>query len=353
MDPTALQLVWFLLIALMFTVYFVVDGMDFGTVIAMPFLDRGDERRRRQILNTIYPIWDGNQVWLIVAGASLFAAFPEWYASLFSGFYLAMLLILVTMIVRIVSFKYRNQVDTDRWRKLWDVLLMIGSWAPAFLWGVVMANIVRGVAMTADHAVTTSLLGLLNPYALLGGLTFVAAFALHGCAWLTMRTAGEVRARARVLGLRIAPVVVLVAAAFLLWTQLSRGAAWTWAPLGVAALALVAGIVLLRAGRDGLSFAATSLAIVGTAVTMFGSLFPDVLPATNDAAHSLTIANASSSPATLTVMLVAVAIILPLTIAYQSWGYWVTRHRTTEEDQPTSSGLLLNTVRESMAKNFG
>lgn len=347
MAPETLQIIWFVLIAVMFTAYFVLDGHNFGTGMIFPIL-ADDDRERRQILATILPLWDGNQVWVIFAGASIFAAFPEWYASLFSGygFYLALLLILVVLIVRVCAFKYRDKVISARWKRGWDRALMAGSYGPALLWGIAFANIVRGVVINDEKYVETGLLGLLNPYGLLGGLTFVLVFMLHGASWTALRTAGPVRERARRFGMRVAPFTIVDGAAYLVWTQVAMGGtAWTWVPLVLAAVALVLAAVWLRTAREVASFAATSVAIVATTAVLFGSLFPYLLPAVNDPANSLTIYNASSTPYVLAVMGVAVILFVPVVLAYQAWAYWVFRHRVTPENVEAQPAGLIPRVR--------
>ncbi len=328
MEPTALQTTWFVLITFLFIGYFVLEGFDFGVGMNSLALGRGDAERRGEIIETVGPIWDGNQVWVIVGGASIFAAFPEWYASLFSGFYLALLLLLLVLIARVCAFKYRAKSADRRWLRAWDTVHAIGGFAPALLWGVAFANIVRGVDIDASKHVSTSLLGLLNPFGLLGGVVFVLLFWTHGSAYLAGKTEGSIRTDAnRMVGLLIWPTIV-AGAAFLIWNQLANArTGLTWIPLVIAALALLAVVVLHRAGHEVGTFLATSVAIMAAGVQMFGGLFPDVLPAHNAAANSLTVMNASSSAPTLTVMLIAVCVFMPIVLAYQIWAYWVFRAR--------------------------
>src|ERR1035438_6390776 len=229
----ALTTFWFILIAVLWTGYFVLEGFDFGVGILLPFLGR-DDTDRRAMINTIGPVWDGNEVWLLTAGGATFAAFPLWYASLSSGFYLALLLILVALIIRGVSFEFRGKVGTDRWRRGWDRAIFWGSALPALLWGVAFANIVRGVPMNAGHVVTGNLLTLLNPYGLLGGLATLTLFALHGAIFLALKTAGEVRYRASTIALRLGPAVVLLAAGFLVASQVAHGKPGTDLPAALA-----------------------------------------------------------------------------------------------------------------------
>ncbi|WP_072687084.1 cytochrome d ubiquinol oxidase subunit II [Rhodococcus marinonascens] len=338
-----LQQIWFILIAVFFIGYFLLEGFDFGVGMLMPVLGRrkdpkGDTRRR-VVLNTIGPVWDGNEVWLITGGGALFAAFPEWYATLFSGFYLPLLIILVALIVRVCAIEYRGKIDDDRWRRRCDWGIVFGSWVPAVLWGVAFANIVRGVDIDADKQVTASFFDLLNPYALLGGLTTALVFALHGAVFLALKTADEVRADAVALASRLAVPAIPVAGGFVLWTQLAYGKGWTWILVVAAAAALLGVVALTRAEREGWAFLFTSVAVVGTVALLFGSLFPNVMPSTLDAAYSLTIENASSSHYTLTVMTWAAAFLTPVVLIYQGWTYWVFRQRISTKHIPPSIGL--------------
>jgi cytochrome d ubiquinol oxidase subunit II len=325
-----LSTVWFALIALLWIGYFVLEGFDFGVGMLLPVLGR-DETDRRIVINSIGPIWDGNEVYLLVAGGATFAAFPEWYASLFSGFYLALLIILVALIVRGVAFEYRGKVDTDRWRRHWDRALVFGSAVPALLWGVAFANIVRGVPLDASHRFTGTLFTLLNPYALLGGLTTLSLFALHGAVFLALKTEGEINGRARSLALRLAPVTVLLAAAFLLVTELTMGRPVTYLTAALAACALLGAVAATWRGREGWAFTATATTIVLAVVTLFANLYPNVLPSTTSAANSLTVHNASSTPYTLWVMTVVALCATPIVLAYQAWTFWVFRKRLSRD----------------------
>jgi cytochrome d ubiquinol oxidase subunit II len=291
-----------------------------------------DDTDRRVLINTIGPVWDGNEVWLLTAGGATFAAFPEWYASLFSGFYLPLLLILVSLIVRGVAFEFRGKIDSDRWRRNWDRAIFWGSAVPALLWGVAFANIVRGVPLDAGHHFTGTLFTLLNPYGLLGGLTTLGVFTLHGAVFLALKTTGELRDRAlSLIGVLSAPVV-LIAAGFLFWTQVSYGRVEVWPVTIIAAVALLAGIVAARAGREGWAFLGTALATVFTVVMLFGSLWPNVMPSSTAAANSLTVHNASSSAYTLGVMTWVAVVFTPIVLAYQAWTYWVFRRRISRSD---------------------
>jgi cytochrome d ubiquinol oxidase subunit II len=335
----ALTDIWFLLIAVLWTGYFVLEGFDFGVGMLLRVLSR-DNTDRRVLINTIGPVWDGNEVWLLVAGGATFAAFPLWYASLFSGFYLALLVILVALIIRGVAFEFRGKIDSDRWRRGWDIAIMTGSAVPALLWGVAFGNIVRGVPLDADHNFTGTFFTLLNPYALLGGLTTLSVFAFHGAVFVALKTEGEVRTRAKALTLPLGGAAIVLGAAFLLWTQFAHGTGWTWAPVVVAAGALIAAVATARTGREGWAFAGTALTIVATTVALFGALYPDVLPASNDAANSLTTTNASSTPYTLEIMTWVAVIFTPVVLAYQAWTYWVFRRRVSRTHIPASQGLV-------------
>jgi cytochrome bd ubiquinol oxidase subunit II len=333
---------WFALIAVLWIGYFVLEGFDFGVGILLPVLGR-DNADRRLMINTIGPVWDGNEVWLLTAGGATFAAFPLWYASLFSGFYLALLLILVALIVRGVCFEFRGKVDSPRWRARWDAAIFAGSALPAVLWGVAFANIVRGVPLNASHVYTGNLLTLLNWYGLLGGLVTLTLFALHGAIFLALKTEGPLRLRARALAVRIAVVTVPLAAAFLIVSQVSHGKAWTDVTAAVAAVALLAAVGAAARGREGWAFLGTAVTLAFAVVTLFGDLYPYVLPSTTAAAYGLTVTNASSSHYTLTVMTWVAVIFTPVVLAYQGWTYWVFRQRLTHADVGSEPGTPVRT----------
>jgi cytochrome d ubiquinol oxidase subunit II len=298
-----------------------------------------DDAGRRAVISTIGPLWDGNEVWLVVAGAAMFAAFPGWYASLFSGFYLALLVILVALIVRGVAFEFRGKIDSDRWRANWDRAIIFGSSAPALLWGVAFANIVHGVPLDSHHNYTGTFVTLLNPYALLGGLTTLVLFTLHGAAFLSLRTTGEVRDRSRAIAKRLGLAAVPVAGSFLVWTQLSLGDGWTVGPAVLAAIALVAAVGLVSRGREGWAFVCTAATVKLAVLTLFVALYPNVLPSTTDPAGTLTTLNASSTPYTLTIMTWVAVVFTPIVLLYQAWSYWVFRARIGRADIPGWAGL--------------
>ncbi|MGZ4624962.1 MAG: cytochrome d ubiquinol oxidase subunit II [Kineosporiaceae bacterium] len=333
-----LTTVWFVLIAVLWTGYLVLEGFDFGVGMLLPVIGRTDTERR-VLVNAIGPVWDGNEVWLLVAGGATFAAFPDWYATLFSGFYLPLLLILVGLILRGVAFEYRGKIDSVRWRRAWDAAIVVGSFVPSLLWGVAFANIVAGVPINAQKQYTGTLFTLLNPYGLLGGLTTLLLFAVHGALFLALKTRDEVHERALRVAVRLSVPTIVVAGTFAVWTQLAHGKAWTWVAVVVAAAGLVGAALAARAGREGLAFLFTSIVTVAAAVLIFGSLYPNVLPSTTNPAYSLTVTNASSSHYTLTVMTWVAVIFTPLVLAYQGWTFWVFRHRLSTRNIPAGGGV--------------
>ena len=324
-------MVWFALIAILWAGYFLLEGFDFGVGMLVRGLGR-DRAERRAIIRTIGPVWDGNEVWLIVAGGATFAAFPEWYASTFSGFYLALFLVLACLIVRGVSFEFWGKVDSERWRTSWEWAMAVASGGAALLFGVAWANFIRGVPMGANNVVHASLWTLLNPYAILGGLVTLTLFLTHGTCFLALRTNGELHARARVLANRVAPVSAVLIVLFLVWTavilHLSPGR------LIVAALAAIGACampVLVRRS-DAHGFAGTAVAVLLFTVTLAVALFPNALPSTTNHAYDLTLSAASSNHYALVVMTIVAAVMVPVVIAYQSWSYWVFRHRLGRAD---------------------
>ncbi|ROQ06387.1 cytochrome bd-I ubiquinol oxidase subunit 2 apoprotein [Rathayibacter sp. PhB93] len=338
MDLGSLDLatLWFWIVAVFFIGYFVLDGFDFGVGMSLPFLGR-DDTDRRVLINTIGPVWDLNETWVIVAGAAMFAAFPEWYATLFSGFYLPLLLILLALIARGVSFEYRHQRPEAAWKKRFDTMIVVGSAVPAFLWGVAFANIVQGVPLDADHNYIGTVFDLLNPYALLGGATTLLLFFTHGVVFVSLKTDGEIRERARRLATRAGLVTIAVAAVFLGWTNLAQGSGPSWLLSIAAATALVLAWLANLRGREGRAFALLAGTIGLAVLALFTTLFPAVMPASNDVANSLTIENASSTPYTLTVMSWTALVFVPLIVGYQAWTYWIFRKRITRSHIPVDA----------------
>ncbi len=329
-----LTTVWFALIAVLWMGYFCLEGFDFGVGMLLPVLGR-DDTERRVLINTIGPVWDGNEVWLLVAGGATFAAFPEWYATLFSGFYLPLLLILLALIVRGVAFEYRHKRSHEEWKQRWDLAIIVGSFVPSLLWGVAFANILRGVPIDADLEYVGGFFNLLNPYALLGGAMTLLLFLTHGAMFIALKTDGPIRYRARDLSQKLGIAAAVVAVAFLSWTQLMTGTIASAAAFVVAAAALVAGILLAALGREGWAFLGTFVAIALGVAGLFLALFPDVMPTSLADGVSLTTANASATAYTLKIMTVVALIFTPIVLAYQSWTYWVFRQRIGTHHIPT------------------
>lgn len=330
-----LTTVWFILIAVLWIGYFCLEGFDFGVGMLLPVLAK-DDTERRVMYNSVGPVWDGNEVWVLVAGGATFAAFPEWYATLFSGFYLPLLLILVALIVRGLAFEYRAKHDTATWRQGWDLALIFGSLVPALLWGVAFANIVSGVPIDADKEYTGGLLTLLNPHGLLGGLVTLTLFATHGAMYLALKTDGDIRVRARGLALKLGLVAAVLAVIFLGWTQVDTGNTGSAVLFVAAAVALLAGLLMITRIREGWAFTGTFLAIALAVAGLFVALFPDVMPSTTDAAYSLTTTNAAASPYTLKVMTWIAVVFTPIVLMYQGWTYWVFRKRIGTQHIPTA-----------------
>jgi cytochrome d ubiquinol oxidase subunit II len=331
---------WFGLIAVLWIGYFVLEGFDFGVGMLVRHLGRSDSEHR-VVINTVGPFWDGNEVWLLTAGGATFAAFPDWYATLFSGFYLPLLLILLALIVRGVAFEYRGKRDDIRWRRNWDLALFVGSVVPALLWGVAFANIVRGVPIDAHKNYTGGFFNLLNPYALLGGLTTLGLFLLHGCLFVALKTHGDVRVRAGALATRLFPVVVVVAASFLAWTLGQRGTTRGAVASGIAAAALLVAFGVHRKGREGWAFLFSAVTIGVAVISLFLALYPAVMPSSSSSAYDLTVGNASSSPYTLKVMFWVALLGTPVVLLYQSWTFWVFRKRIGVEDIPSAAATAL------------
>jgi len=330
-----LTTVWFILIAVLWIGYFTLEGFDFGVGMLLPVLAKNDTERRVMI-NTIGPVWDGNEVWLLVAGGATFAAFPEWYATLFSGFYLPLLLILVALIVRGLAFEYRAKRPEDSWRARWDLAIIIGSFVPALLWGVAFANILRGVPIDADHEYTGGFFNLLNPYALVGGVTTLLLFLVHGALFIALKTDGEIRHRARALAIKVGLGAAVAAVVFLLWTQLETGTTASAVAFVAAAVALLAGLSQARVAREGWAFLGTFVAIAVAVAGLFLALFPDVMPTTLAAGDGLTTTNAAATAYTLKIMTVVAVIFTPIVLVYQGWTYWVFRKRIAVHHIPAA-----------------
>lgn len=345
-----LQTIWFILIAVLWIGYFVLDGFDLGVGMLLPIIGK-DDLRRRVMINSIATVWDGNEVWLLVAGGATFAAFPLWYSTMFSGYYLALFLVLLGLILRGVAFEYRGKKDSVTWRRRWDAAIVVGSALPALLFGVAFGNVVGGspiepVAGTQPDLAgslnyTGNLLDLLNPFALVMGLMTLTVFMAHGAIFLALKTSGEVREASRKAALRIGVIAAVFAVAALLWYQAYSGNVAFTLPLALLAAVswLVALGLTLRGRRDGWAFFFSSLTILLAVTTLFVGLFPNVMVSSIDPAFNLTVENASSQQYTLTVMTIVAVIMTPIVLLYQGWTYWVFRKRISTSmipEQPES-----------------
>jgi cytochrome d ubiquinol oxidase subunit II len=332
-----LQTLWFILIGVLFTGFLFLEGFDFGVGILLPFVGK-NEQERGMVVRSIGPVWDGNEVWLLTAGGAMFAAFPNWYATLFSGFYLALFLILVGLILRGISIEFRSKDNSPRLRRLWDAGIFVGSIIPAILWGVAFGNILRGVAIDSSMTYVGTFGDLLNPYALLGGLVTLTLFILHGALFMELKIDGVIRQRvSRVARLFWLPVTVL-ALAFVAFSASQTDLFSRLNVVNVLGLvAAVGGLLLAGYGiwqkRYGIGFIGSSLAILGVSGIIFGTLFPRVMPSSLGEAFDLTIYNASSSAYSLQVMSVIGLTLVPVILLYQGWSYWVFRKRVTDKTQ--------------------
>ena len=330
-----LNILWFILLTVLFSGFFFLEGFDYGVGMLLPFVAKTDNERRA-IINTIGPVWDGNEVWMITAGGAMFAAFPHMYATLFSGFYVALVFMLIGLIVRGVAFEFRSKRDDPAWRERWDWAIYYGSLLPALLWGVTVANLMRGVAIESDLNYYGGLIPLLNPYSMFGGVVFLGLFLIHGASFLGIKLEGDLKDRVKELAGKIWIVVVVLAVFFLVWTYfatdiLNNPGYDGLIPAILAAVALLAYGWFQRQGKEGLTFICGGLVIILATVMVFSGLFPRLMISTLDPTYSLTIYNASSSPYTLKVITIVAAIFMPLILAYQGWTYWIFRKRLSPD----------------------
>jgi cytochrome d ubiquinol oxidase subunit II len=332
---------WFLLIGVLWTGFLVLEGFDFGVGSLLPVLGRGTdaadtEKRRRVMLTTIGPFWDGNEVWLLTAGGATFAAFPHWYATMFSGFYLALLLVLVALIVRNMGFEYRHKRDNDAWRRNWDLAIIAGSVLPPVLIGTALTNLVAGVPMQrVDGAVefTGNLFTLLNPVSLLGGVVVLGLCLTHGAHFTALKTGGAIREDARAFATKSGLATAVLAVVLLLWLGLTADAnAWSWLTTGLAAVALLAAIRANTLGAEGWAFVGTTVTIASAVATYFVLLFPNAMNGSTGV--DLTLAGAASSPMTLKIMTWAAVVFTPVALLYTAWNYWVFRKRISTHNIP-------------------
>jgi cytochrome bd ubiquinol oxidase subunit II len=327
-----LQIFWFVLIAVLWSGYFLLEGFDFGVGMLLPFLPK-DERERGHMFETIGPVWDGNEVWLVIAGGATFAAFPAWYGAMFSGFYLALLLVLFFLIIRVVSFEWREKSESPGWRAAWMWANAVGSFGASLIWGIGLSNLLYGLPLDSNGDFSGTFWDLFSGYTVLGGLTIVLLFAFHGSTFLTLRTTGDLCERAAAAARRLSVVAALAVAAFLSWTvavAVDRNNKDVFPPtlpaaLGLAAVALA--MIFVFGRRSGWAFVMTALAAVLWVATVFTSLYPRVMVSSPDFGNSLTVDGASSAHYTLVLMTVIAAIFVPLVLVYQGWTYHVFRGR--------------------------
>ncbi len=335
-----LETFWFCLIVVVWAMYFLLAGFDFGVGMLLPFVPRSDEERSTT-LRTIGPVWDANEVWLVVAGGATFAAFPAWYATMFSGFYLALLLILFFLIIRVVSFEWRSKSESPRWRATWSWANTIGSFGAPLLWGIGLTNLLGGVPIDSDGHYAGTFWDLFSPYTVVAGVAVVALFAFHGATFLTLRTLGDLHDRADHAARRLAIPAAALGAVYVAWTvamAIDRNDKDLFPPVLPAAVAIVAlalAVVFVLSARNRQAFTMTALGIVAAVVTLFTSLYPRVMVSRPDFENSLTVEGAASSHYALAVMSVVAVISVPVVLLYQGWTYYVFRHRVG--DEPVSS----------------
>lgn len=332
-----LNTLWFALIAVLFIGFFILEGFDFGVGILLPFLGKNDNQRR-VIINSIGPFWDGNEVWIITAGGAMFAAFPHWYATLFSGFYLALFLMLLGIILRAVAFEFRSKNSDPKWRGSWDWAIFTGSFIPALLWGVAFANLMRGVPIDQSMNYVGGFWNLLNPFALLGGLVTLGIFTLHGAIFLNLKIEGDIADRALEIAKKLWLPVLIVFIAFIVWTYVETDILSNFGvnPGVIPILAFISLIVVrtfLQRKLAGWAFISTTLTIMLTIATIFMGLFPRVMISSINPEWSMTIYSASSSHYTLMIMSIVALIFTPIVLIYQGWTYWVFKKRISEKSE--------------------
>jgi cytochrome bd ubiquinol oxidase subunit II len=350
-----LQNFWFVLIAVLWGGYLVLEGFDFGVGMLLPFVPR-NEQERGAMFESIGPIWDGNEVWLVVAGGATFAAFPAWYATMFSGFYLALLLILFFLIVRVVSFEWREKSENVRWRRVWLLANAVGSTGIALVWGIGLSNLLHGVPLDSGGNYAGSFSDLFSAYTVLGGITFVLLFAFHGAAYLTLRTSGDLCERARLTARALAVPAAAVCAGFLVWTvvvAVDRNDKDVFPPVlpaVIAIAALAAAAVALYAGRSGITFALTALGTLALVATLFTSLYPRVMVSSPNFGNSLTVSGTASAHYTLAVMTVVALLVTPVVLLYQGWTYYVFRARVTGSEVESPAEVVAHGSGDARAR---
>lgn len=375
-----LSVLWFILIAVLWIGYLTLEGFGFGVGMIYKFVAK-DERERRALLGTIGPHWDGNEVWLLTAGGATFAAFPEWYGTLFSGAYLVLFLILLALIVRVCAIEWRGKINSDTWRARWDWAHTISAWLPAILWGAAFANLVQGMQIEvvevatrkvvpvaealaaqkagtlipgASHEITGGFWSLITPFTLLGGLVTCSLFLTHGALFAALKTAGDLSKRCSALALKLGVVSTVLTALWALWAQLAySGSSASWIGLVLAALFLVASLYLNLRGRQGLAFATHFGAIAFAVVFIFLAITPDIMRSAINPAYSLTISQGASADVTLLIMTIAAVVFVPVVLVYTIWSYKVFAKRINAEKIDPNAGLDPVKVRDNSAKPVG
>ncbi|MBE1555912.1 cytochrome d ubiquinol oxidase subunit II [Sporosarcina limicola] len=329
--------IWFLLIAVLFVGFIFLEGFDFGVGMSTKFLAKNDTEKR-VLINTIGPVWDANEVWLITAGGAMFAAFPHWYATVFSGYYIPFVVLLLALIARGVSFEFRGKMDSQKWVKTWDWMIFIGSILPPFLFGVLFTSMIRGVPIDADMNMHAGFFDIVNAYTVIGGITFVALAYLHGLLFITLKTTGEIRERAHKAAQKVYGLVGIVIVLFIAMTAydtnafVERGAILI--PLyGVAIVLYGALFFFLRKKREGLSFTMTGLILVIVMSSFFIALFPNVMISSLDPAFNMSIYEAASGEYSLRIMTIVAFTMVPIVLAYTIWSYYVFRKRLTGDKE--------------------
>ncbi len=323
---------WFIVIAILWIGFFILEGFDFGVGMLHNAVG-GDEAGRRAAINTIGPLWDGNEVWLIVAGAAMFAAFPGWYATMFSGMYLAVVLLLAALIIRGVAFEYRGKRDAARWRHTWDATLTVGSVLAPLLIGIALGDLLHGLPINSSQDYTGSFWDLLQPYAVFTGITFVLICLLHGATFLCLKTTGEMHQRSRQTARRTAPFTGAAVIGFIIWTHVTASSAFFLNLIELTAiLAVIAAVWLVYEHRDGFAFAATAVTVAACILSIFVDLYPNVMVSSTSPAYNLTVHNTASGAYSLKAMTVVVIIFLPLVLGYQAWTYYVFRRRVSRDE---------------------
>ena len=375
MEISFLSILWFILVAVLWTVYLVLEGFDFGVGQLLPVIAKND-KERTALVRTIGPHWDGNEVWLLTAGGATFAAFPAWYATMFSGMYMALFLLLVLLIVRICAIEWRSKLQSVKWRTVWDWIQTIASYLVPIVLGCAFANFVQGMQITAQDRLTLDTIdpsavesmstsgvlvfnltggfwSLFTPFTILGGVAVMLVCMAHGSQFLALKTEGDIKDRAEKFGSKIWIVATVVCAAWVVWGQFAYSDnLLAWVPLVIAAVAVIVATLFAQPAfkKAGWSFVASSIGIAATVTWVFSSMAPSVMKSAIAPEYSLTIPLASSTPGTLTVMTWVAVILVPIVLAYTAWSYWVFRSRVSVDSIDENAGLLPGKVR--LGANF-